>query len=221
MQIRWIGPIAMAAYLVLALASGAIADPVQVSGFYSTQPFGAISSSELTLTFPDFAVEIFDNDIPSALALIPGFDVDNHSPVPFTQSTGTFSKHSVASPGSGIVEADVTGQLSFVGPTDTVNVPACPLFSCEQTLVEPISWSGFVTIQQGSHLFFSGSLHGTGTATALYGTFPPSQFWQGTDYTFSGLAQTPEPASIVLLGSGTAWLAGRRRWGGRSRRLPG
>jgi hypothetical protein len=211
MQIRWIGTIPVAAFLVVALAAGAIADPVQVSGFYSTQPFGAISSSELTLTFPDFAVEIFDNDLPSALALIPGFDVGNHSPVPFTQSTGTFSKHSVASPGSGIVEADVTGHLSFVGPTDTVNVPDCPFISCGQTLVESITWSGFVTIQQGSHRFFSGSLHGTGTATALYGTFPPSQFWQGSDYTFAGVAQTPEPASIVLLGSGAAWLAGRRR----------
>ena len=88
MQMRWIGTIAVAAYLVVALASGAIADPVQVSGFYSTEPFGAISSSELTLTFPDFAVNIFDNDFPSTLALIPGFDVGNHSPVSFTQSTG-------------------------------------------------------------------------------------------------------------------------------------
>jgi hypothetical protein len=212
MQIRWIGTIAVAAYLVVASASRAIADPVQVSGFHSTQPFGAITSSELTLTFPDFAVDIFDNDFPSALALIPGFDVGNHSPVPFTQSTGTFSKHSVASPGSGIVEADVTGHLSFVGPTDTVNVPGdCQFINCGQTLVEPITWSGFVTIQQGSHLFFKGSLHGTGTATVLYGTFPPSQFWQGSDYTFSGVAQTSEPASIVLLGSGAAWLARRRR----------
>lgn len=209
---RWIGTSAMAAYLVVAIASGATADPVQVSGFYSTQPFGAISSSELRLSFPDFAVDIFDNDFPSALALSPGFDIGNHSPVPFTQSTGTFSTHSVASPGSGIVEADVTGHLSFVGPTDTVDVPAdCPFINCSQTLIEPITWSGFVTIQQGSHRFFSGTLHGTGTATVLYGTFPPSQFWQGSDDTFSGVAQTREPASIVLLGSGAAWLAGRRR----------
>ena len=210
MQVRWFGAVGIAAGLVVALASGAVAEPVQVSGFYSTQPFGAIFSSELTLTFPDFAVRISDNDFPSALALTPGFDVGNHSSVPFTQSTGTFSRHSIAS-GSGIVEADVTGHLSFVGPTDTVNVPDCPFISCEQTLVEPITWSGFVTIQQGGHIFFNGSLHGTGGATALYGTFPPSQFWQGSDYTFTGVAQTPEPASIVLLGTGLAWLAGRRR----------
>ena len=73
-----------------------------------------------------------------------------------------------------------------------------------------------MTIRQGSHLFFSGSLHGTGTATALYGTFPPSQFWQGSDYTFTGVAQTPEPASIVLLGSGAVWFAGRRRRNARA-----
>ena len=212
MQIRWVGPIAAGVCLVLTVASGATADPVQVSGSYSTQPFGAISSSELRLTFPDFAVDIFDNDVPSALALSPGFDVNNHAPVPFTQSTGTFSRHSVASPGSGIVEADVTGHLSFVGPTDTVNVPAgCPFINCDQTLVEPIAWSGFLRIQQGSRLLFNGSLHGAGTATVLYGTFPPSQFWQGSTYVFTGVAQTPEPGTILLLGTGAAWVARRRR----------
>ena len=211
MQIRRIGSIAGAACLVVALSFPAMADPVQVTGFYSTQPFGAIRSSQLTLTFPGFAVTVFENDFPSALGLSPGFDVGNHSPVPFTQSTGTFSLHSVASPGSGTVEADVTGHLSFFGPTDTVDISDCPFINCAQVLSEPVTWSGFLTIRQQNHLFFSGSLAGIGRANALYGTFPPSQFWQGTDYTFTGVAQTPEPTSVVLVGSGAAWLARRRR----------
>src|SRR4051812_46600388 len=181
MQRQWIGGMAAAVGLVLALASGASADPVAVSGFYTTQPFGAISSTQLTLTFPGFAVSIFDNDFPSALALIPGFDVNNNSPVSFTQHTGVFSFHSFGSPGTGTVDADVTGQLSFLGPTDIVSITDCPqLFGCGQVLTEPITWSAFLTIRQGSQLLFNGSLSGTGSSTALYGTFPPSQFWQGT-----------------------------------------
>jgi len=212
MQRRWLGTMALAACLVTGLASGALADPVSVSGFYSTQPFGAISSNQLILTFPDFAVQIFDNDFPSALGLMPRFDVNNNSPLPFTQGTGDFALHSPASIPN-VVEADVSGQISFFGPTVTVSVPnECPPFiSCSQFFSEAITMTGFVKIQQGSHVYFNGSLKGSGTATALYGTFPPSQFWQGTDYTFSALAQTPEPASILLLGSGVAWLAGRRR----------
>jgi len=201
----------LAACLVVGLATGALADPVSISGFYSTQPFGAITSSQLTLTFPDFAVNIFANDLPNALALVPGFDVNNNSPVSFTQSTGNFALHSTAS--GPTVEADVTGHISFFGPTVTVSVPnECPPFIfCSQTFSEPITMSGAVTIQEGSHIFFRGFLKGSGTATAVYSNFPPSQFWQGTDYRFTGLADTPEPASIVLLGSGVAWLTGRRR----------
>lgn len=212
MQRRWPGTMALAACLVAGLATSALADPVSLSGVYSTQPFGAISTNQLTLTFPDFAVSIFDNDRPSALLLVPGFDVNNNSPLPFTQSTGDFALHSTASIDN-IIDADVTGHIAFFGPTVTVSVPnECPPFiSCNQNFSEPITMSGFVTIQQGSHIYFRGSLKGSGTVTAQYGTFPPSQFWQGTDYTFTGLAQTPEPASIVLLGTGVAWLAGRRR----------
>jgi hypothetical protein len=213
MHIRSIGTIAVAGYLVVASASGAIADPVSVNGFYSSTAFGAIASNELTLTFPDFSVNIFDNDVPTELGLKPGFiDANNHAPLPFTQSTGNFSLHSTAS-GQGTIDADVTGHLDFFGPSPLLDVPSeCPPFIvCQQVLTVPITMTGFVRIQQGSHLFFNGALHGSGSATAIYGTFPPSQFWQGTDYSFSAGGQVPEPASIVLLGSGAAWFAGRRR----------
>jgi hypothetical protein len=213
MQMRWIRTIAVAAYVGVALASGASADPVSVNGFYSSTAFGAIASNELTLSFPGFTVDIFDNDVPTELGLKPGFiDVNNHSPVPFTQSTGNFSLHSTAS-GQGTIDADVTGHLSFFGPSPMVDVPSeCPPFIfCQQILTVPITMSGFVRIQQGSHLFFNGSLQGSGSATAIYGNFPPSQFWQGTDYSFSAGGQVPEPDSIVLLGSGAAWFVGRRR----------
>jgi PEP-CTERM motif len=223
MRIQSIGTVAAALYLLAASATGATADPIQVTGFYSTQPsHTTISSAQLTLTFPGFAVSISDNNpaAPSPLALTPGFDVGNHSPVPFTQSTGTFSLHSVASPGLGIVGADVTGHLSFVGPTVTVNLNPLDCVGqsepdCEVGFIEPITWSAVLSIRDGSHVFFSGSLRGSGTGFANFGTFPPGQFWNGTGYSLSGVADTPEPASILLLGSGAAWLAGRRRRGAR------
>jgi len=202
----------LAAWLVVGLATGALADPVGISGVYFTQPFGAISTNQLTLTFPDFAVDIFDNDFPLALALKPGFDVPNNSTVSFTQSTGNFSLHSTASPPN-VIDATVTGHLSFVGPSELVSVPdECPpLLVCSQILTAPITVSGVLSIQQGSHVFFRGSLQGSGSAMTMYQPSRPSQFWQGSQYTFSALAQTPEPGSIVLLGTGAAWLVGRRR----------
>jgi hypothetical protein len=217
MQVQRIRTIAAAIWFAVALAPGAMAEPIEVSAFYSTQPFGAISSSQLTINFPRFAVSIFDNDFPSTLALTPGFDVNSGAQVPFTQKTGIFSKHSVASPGSGIIDAVVTGQLSFVGPTDTARVPDCGFLDCGVVLVAPITWSGFMTIREGSDLLFNGSLRGTGSATAAYGTFPPSQFWQGSDYTLTGVAETPEPSSIVLLGTAFAWFAARRHRKAHSR----
>lgn len=214
---------AAAVCLLAAFAPRAVADPVQVSGVYGSQVFSfstspPLTSARLTLTFPDFAVSISE-DSPSALALSPGFDVpSNGSPVPFTQATGTFSMHSVASPGSGIVDADVTGHLAFVGPIGTVNIGECDEADCEQTLIEPITWTAFLTIREGGHVFFSGPLHGTGTGFGNYSTFPPGQLWNSSVYTFSSVAETPEPASILLLGTGVAWLAGRRRRGaGRER----
>lgn len=217
MRRRWQGTVTLAACLVLGLAEGALADPVGVGGVYFMEPFGAISTNQLTLTFDSFAVEIFDNDFPLALALRPGFDVQNNSPVSFTQRTGNFSLHSTAFPQNNVIDATVTGHLSFVGPTELVSVPdECrPLPVCSQILTAPVTMTGFLTVQQGSHILFRGSLKGGGSATTMYQPSRPSQFWQGSQYTFAAAAQTPEPGSIVLLGSGAAWLVARRRRYGR------
>jgi hypothetical protein len=213
MQRGWLGTMTLAACMVGGLATGALADPVGVGGVYFTQPFGAISTNQLTLTFPDFAIDIFDNDAPSNLALRPGFDVPNNSPVSFTQNTGDFSLHSTAFPQNNVIDATVSGHLSFVGPTELVNVPSdcAPLLVCSQTLTAPVTMSGFLTVQQGSHILFRGSLKGGGSAMTMYQPSRPSQFWQGSQYSFAAAAQTPEPGSIVLLGSGVAWLVRRRR----------
>jgi len=165
MQRRWLGTMTLAAWLVTGLATSAVADPVGFGGVYFMEPFGAISTNQLTLTFPDFAVQIFDNDRPSGLALVPGFDAPNNSPVPFTQSTGTFSLHSTAFPPN-VIDATVTGHLSFVGPTQLVSVPdECPpLPVCSQSLTAPVTVSGFLSIQQGSQILFRGTVKGGGSA---------------------------------------------------------
>ncbi|MGH7487353.1 MAG: hypothetical protein ACREMY_17395, partial [bacterium] len=85
-------------------AERAFADPVTISGFLFGQPRGAQISEDLTLSFPNFNILIFD-----VTHLTPGFcDECSHDPVPFTQRTGNFSGHSVGA-AEGTIDADVSG----------------------------------------------------------------------------------------------------------------
>jgi hypothetical protein len=201
------GVLALAVAMIALHAERASADSVGISGFLEGQPLFAHILDELTLSFPDFTVALSD-----VTRLSPGFCLEcgTGALVPFTQSTGSFSGHSVANTALNTIDADISGNLSFTGPTDTLNISPDPFLG--DILSEPVQWSGSLTITQANQVLFNGTVGGSGVALVDYETGPIGDLrLGGYQFEFNGLGDTPEPASIILLGSGLAWLAVRRR----------
>jgi hypothetical protein len=202
------GILALAVAAVVLHAERAIADPVTIRGFLDGQPRGAQIQEELLLFFPDFNLVLSD-----ATHTTPGFcdECGFGSPVPFTQTTGRFSGHSFAEPTSGAIDADVTGNLSFTGPTDVLEISHDPFASA--FLSEAVQWSGTLTVTQPNRVLFNGTVSGSGVGSASYGNEGAGNNTRlgGFQFDVTGVAVTPEPASFVLLGTGAVWLAARRR----------
>lgn len=199
------GTLALVALLLN--ANIAVADPVTVRGFLDGAPHGAIVEEQLTLSFPDFNVIL-----PDVTHVIPGFcdECNTGAPIPFTQRTGSFSGHSVANAGLHTIDADVSGSLSFTGPTDTLNI-SHDAFATDSHR-ESVQWSGWLVVREPNRVLFNGTLRGSGVGSASYeNTGTGDTRLGGYQFDFAGVAATPEPATILLFGTGAAWLAMRRR----------
>jgi hypothetical protein len=196
---------AVAVGVMLVHAERASADAVTVQGFLDGQLRGATVQEDLTLTFPDFTLVL-----PDVTHLIPGFCIEcgSGTPVPFTQQTGNFSGKSPG--GFNSIDANVSGHLSFVGPTDAIAISNDPFAS--DFLSESVHWSGSLLVTQPNRVLFNGTVSGSGTGSAVYTNFPSGNTrLDGYQYSFSGVSVTPEPASLLLIGTGVVWLARRRR----------
>lgn len=190
--------------IVMALAPApAFADTVSLNIVLSgTGPAAFFSGFEsVSITSADFSVG-FDG---FGAFQPPGFCFDGcgtGTSVPFTQTIqfeGLNQNH--FPPG-------ISGTLTFTGPTDTlvINSP----FSTT-SFSEPVQFSGTLHIGQPNQ--FDETISGSGTGFVGYDVDPSTgvarlaQF----QYQVNGTAVTPEPASLILLGTGFAWLAAASR----------
>jgi hypothetical protein len=198
-------------------AERAAADPVTVTGSFIGVRRFALIEEELDLVFPDFTIIV--QGLPQ---LTPGFCLDGcgtGTPVPFTQTTGLFSGHSIAAPGLPSIDADVTGTLSFVGPTLFVDIGSDSWSTA--FLSAPVQFSGLLKVVQDNRVLFNGTLLGSGTGSIVYeNTFAGMNTrLGGFQYEIHSVAATPEPGSLLLLAPGVGWLAIRRRKSTEQRQL--
>lgn len=187
--------------------SRAAADPIQVSGSLTGSARFALVDQELRLAFPDFVVLI-----DPLTQLTPRFPIGavEGTEISLTRTLGPFSGHSMALPGNGIIDADVSGTLSFIGPTGILSIPDVIGFG---SISGPVQIFGSLLITQSDHVLFDGSLIGSGTGMVGYeDRFGLGDYrLAGYTYQIDALASTPEPTSLLLAATGASWLLIRRR----------
>jgi hypothetical protein len=200
-------------------STAAGADPIRITGGQFTT---TAHSSGFTFTGDGFSLHALGQGgivSPTFLNCRPCVEGD---PVPLSFS-GTFLAGSLSSgfpgefDGVSYERTFLEGSFEFTGPDFTSAV----LSADNLTVTAPFAMTATIVNYANSSRFppalFTASLFGSGTATMTFSTNPDPMFGRFFDaqsivYDFAAApAATPEPATLLMLGTGIAGVLARRR----------
>jgi len=218
-----VGLVCLASLLLLAHPAPVRADAVTVTGSIA---LNALEGPFANLRGPTFSVDVGPNPFNNAFDLVPDFFtwcgrspdrlVTQCFPGEPIQMGGTTNGEAFVGTGTLVTNGRTFTDASIFLDGEFVAPPA--ITPPEQTLVtvtSPFTFSGTLRARVGDEQIFQQTVVGSGTATArMFLLEPGAGFFDENNfigYAFAApAAATPEPATLLLMGSGLAALFTRR-----------